>query len=320
LALDTKLRAGNFGDGSVTSPAVSVVMPVYNSERYLRLAVQSILDQTFQDFEFIVVDDGSRDSSLAILREYEAKDPRVRIISRGNTGIVGALNDGLEASRGELIARMDADDISQPDRLAKQVPFLQSKDDHVLVGCQVMLIDPDGAELCPKRDTEYTHERIDWAHLNHRWPLVHPTVLMRKSAVEQVGRYRQRYQWLEDLDLFLRLAEMGRIASLPDVLLRYRLHTESVCATREADQDAIRPALIAEVYQRRRIPGPTAPIPRYDSGRTLGSPGQRDRVWGWWALQGGNINTARKYAFRSLRATPLTLESWRLMYCALRGR
>ncbi len=303
------------------APRVSVVLPVYNAERYLRPAVESILAQTLDDWELVAVDDGSRDSSLAILRKYEARDPRVRIVSRPNTGIVGALNDGLAAARGELVARMDSDDISLPERLAKQVAFLDAHPDHVLVGSQVMLIDPEGSDLCPKRDTEYTHEGIDNAHLNHRWPLVHPTVIMRKSAVARVGGYRTKYEWLEDLDLFLRLAEVGKLASLPDVLLRYRLHTGSVCHTREADQDAIRPALYAEVYQRRGITTtPPKPPAAGKGGRTLASPGQRDKVWGWWALIGGNVKTARKYAVRSLRATPLDLESWRLMYCALRGR
>jgi glycosyltransferase involved in cell wall biosynthesis len=302
-------------------PLVSVVMPVYNSQRYLRAAVESILEQTFRDFELIAIDDGSRDTSLAILHEFEAKDSRVRIISRPNTGIVGALNDGLSAATGELIARMDADDIALPQRLEKQVAFLQSNPYHVLVGSQVMLMDPDGADLCPKRDTEYSHERIDWAHLHHRWPLVHPTVLMRKSVLDALGRYRAKYQWLEDLDLFLRLAEAGRLESLTDVLLRYRLHTASVCATRDAYQDSFRRVLFAEVYQRRVLTAPAGLSPKREpTGRTLGSPGQREKVWGWWALLGGNVKTARKYALRSLRATPLMPESWKLMYCALRGR
>jgi glycosyltransferase involved in cell wall biosynthesis len=296
-------------------------MPVYNAERYLQFAMESVLAQTFTDLELIAVDDGSKDSSLAILRGYEKKDNRVRIMSRANTGIVGALNDGIAAARGELIARMDSDDISLPGRFAKQVAFMDAHPDHVLVGSQVMLIDPEGADLCPKRDTEYTHEGIDAAHLNHRWPLVHPSVIVRKSTLAQIGGYRSKFEWLEDLDLFLRLAEVGRLASLPDVLLRYRLHTGSVCHTREADQDAIRPALYAEVYQRRGVKPPEGPARSHsETGKTLAAPGQRDRVWGWWALLGGNVATARKYAMRSLRATPLTAESWRLMYCALRGR
>ena len=301
-------------------PAVSVVMPVYNARRYLRLAVESILAQTSADFEFILVDDGSTDESLAILREYQAKDARIRIISRPNTGIVGALNDGLAAARGEFIARMDSDDIAAPDRFAKQVAFLREHPDHVLVGSQVMLIDPDGAHLCTKRDTEYTHERIDRAHLNHRWPLVHPTIMARREALGAAGGYRSKYQWLEDLDLFLRLAEIGRLASLPDVLLYYRLHTGSVCHTREQDQHAIRPALYAEAYQRRGIAPPSDAAADGQPGRSLGEPGERDKLWGWWALVGGNVRTARKYALRTLRAAPLAPDSWKLMYCALRGR
>lgn len=299
------------------SPVVSVVMPVYNGGPYLRPAVKSILAQTLGDFELIAVDDGSKDDSLSVLREFAAGDPRVRVISRPNTGIVGALDDGLAAARGEFIARMDSDDLSTPDRFEKQVKFLREHPDHVLVGSQVLLIDPNGLALCAKRDTEYAHDAIDAAHLAGRWPLVHPTVMMRRAAIERIGGYRAKYQWLEDLDLFLRLAETGKLANLPDVLLHYRLHTGSVCATRDKDQDAIRPMLEAEVYARRGI----APQggPRTSHGATFASPSERFRVWGWWALIGGNVATARKYALRTVRSAPLALESWRLMFCALRG-
>jgi glycosyltransferase involved in cell wall biosynthesis len=296
-------------------------MPVYKARRYLRLAMDSILAQTFGDFELIAVDDGSTDDSLAILRQYEAADARVRIISRANTGIVGALNDGLAAARGEFVARMDSDDLAALDRFEKQVAFLREHPDHVLVGSQVLLIDPDGEKLCPKSDTEYTHEKIDAAHLNHRWPLVHPTVMMRREAVNAVHGYRTKYQWLEDLDLFLRLAEVGKLASLPDVLLHYRLHPGSVCHTREEDQDVIRPELYREVYERRGIAPPQGNNKgRPDTVRRLGRPGERDKLWGWWALIGGNVRIARKYAFRTVRAAPFTVDSWRLVFCALRGR
>jgi len=294
-------------------------MPVYNSRRYLSAAVESVLAQTFRDFELIAVDDGSTDDSFAILKGYAGRDERVRVITRANTGIVGALNDGLIVARGEFIARMDSDDLCVPERFDKQVAFLHEHPDHVLVASQVLLIDPEGAPLCPKRDTEYTHERIDWAHLHHRWPMVHPSVMMRREAVDGVGGYRDRFQWLEDLDLFLRLAEVGKLASLPDVLLHYRLHTASVCHTREADQERIRPALYAEVYRRRGI-SPPAQNGDARQSRTLGQEGDRDKLWGWWALIGGNVQTARKYALRTMKSAPLARESWRLMYCALRGR
>lgn len=296
-------------------------MPVYNARRYLRPAAESILAQAFRDFELIFVDDGSTDDSLQILRKFESRDPRVRIITRPNTGIVGALNDGLAAARGEFIARMDSDDVATPDRFEKQVAFLHDHPDHVLVGSQVLLIDPEGEQLCPKSDTQYTHEAIDAAHLSHKWPLVHPTVMMRRSAVNAINGYRTKYEWLEDLDLFLRLAEVGKLASLSDVLLHYRLHPGSICHTREEDQDVIRPDLYKEVYERRGIAAPEGKANgRPDAARRLGEPGERDKLWGWWALIGGNVRTARKYAFRTVRAAPFTIDSWRLVFCALRGR
>jgi glycosyltransferase involved in cell wall biosynthesis len=293
-------------------------MPVYNAARYLRQALESILAQSFGDLELIAVDDGSRDESLAILREYQAKDPRVKVISRPNTGIVGALNDGLSAATAELVARMDSDDVSTPDRFEKQVAFLKEHPDHVLVGSQVLLIDSEGAALCPKQDTEYTHDAIDQAHLAGRWPLVHPTIMVRRQSIMAVGAYRHKYQWLEDLDLFLRLAEIGKLASLDDVLLHYRLHTGSVCHTREGDQERIRPDLEAEVCARRQLAMPADG----DGPRSRSSPGsmaERLQVWGWWALMGGNVATSRRYALRSLRAAPLAVQSWKLMYCAIRG-
>jgi len=294
-------------------------MPVYNAGRYLRPAVESILVQTFRDFELVVVDDGSKDDSPAILREYEAKDSRIKILSRPNTGIVGALNDGLAAARGEFIARMDSDDLSTPERFEKQVTYLREHRECVLVGSQVLLIDPEGAPLSPKWDTEYTHEKIDEGHLKGHWPLVHPTVMIRREALALVGGYRSKYQYLEDLDLFLRLAEVGKLASLRDVLLHYRLHPGSICHTREKDQDSLRPDLEADVYKRRGIAAPSHAESSQQS-RSLDGPGERFKLWAWWALRGGNIETARKYALRAFRSAPLQFENWKLMYCALRGR
>src|SRR5258706_14041022 len=117
-----------------SSPAVSVVMPVYNGERYLASAIDSILAQTFTDFELIAVDDGSTDSSLPMLKRYAERDPRVRVISRPNTGIVGALSDAIAAARAPLIARMDADDLSLPLRFERQVAYLSGHPQCVLVG------------------------------------------------------------------------------------------------------------------------------------------------------------------------------------------
>ena len=297
------------------APVVSVVLPVFNAERYLARAVDSILNQTFHDFELIAVDDGSRDGSLKMLRDYEARDGRVRVISRPNTGIVGALNDGLAAAGGEFVARMDSDDISLPDRFEKQLNYLRAHPQCVLVGCQVTLIDPDDAQICPKHDTCFTHEEIDSAHLSWGWPLVHPTIMARREALQRVGGYREAYKWLEDLDIFLRLAEIGRLANLPDVLVYYRLHSQSVCHTHAHIQGPLKIKLIQETRARRHMPagGPTVDSP---SVKTLG---EQHRLWAWWALRAGNVSTARKHAFKTLRNDPLSFESWRVLACVVRG-
>src|SRR5438045_1565655 len=122
-------------------------MPVYNAERYLRQAVESIRNQTLPDFEFVIVNDGSTDRSLRILKAFARSDKRVKLITRPNTGLVGALTDGLGACRGEFIARMDGDDIAHPQRLEKQLTYMREHPECVVVGCRVRGIDPYGCEL-----------------------------------------------------------------------------------------------------------------------------------------------------------------------------
>src|SRR5690606_36363675 len=128
-------------------PTSSVLMPVYNREEYAPLAVESVLGQTFGDFEFIIVNDGSTDGVTEILRDYADADPRIVLIEQENTGYAVALNRGLERARGEFVARMDSDDISLPDRFALQVEFLQASPQVVVVGGQALRIDEDGDPL-----------------------------------------------------------------------------------------------------------------------------------------------------------------------------
>lgn len=288
-------------------------MPVYNCQRYLAEAVDSVLAQTFEDFELIAVDDGSTDRSKEILDRYAARDSRVRVISRPNTGIVGALNDGIDAAQGEFLARMDGDDISLPHRFARQIHYLRSNPDCCMVGSRVVLIDADGD---PIREwvTETSHDQIDAAHLTGGWPVVHPSVMMRTQAVREAGGYREAFKWLEDVDLFLRLAERGRLANLPESLLKYRKHRDSVCLTRQDEQYRIRERLYDETYRRRGLPLPPPKIPRQSWG-----PHDDHLMWGWWALGAGHVATARKYARTVLRESPFSPGTWRLMYCALRG-
>ena len=133
------------GRAMVNSPQVSVIMPVYNAERFLRLAIDSILGQTFSNFEFIIINDGSTDGSLKIIKSY--KDSRIHLISRPNKGLAPSLNEGLTRAKGQYIARMDADDISLPKRLAQQVDFLDQNPTVGLVGSNYIIIDDSGKKL-----------------------------------------------------------------------------------------------------------------------------------------------------------------------------
>ena len=163
-------------------------MPVYNCRRYVAEAVESILGQTFSDFEFLIIDDGSTDGTLPILERYAARDPRVRLTSRPNKGVPATLKELVDQSRGEFIARMDADDIALPERFKKQVDYLRSHPDCVVVGCRVWEIDADGD---PVREfaTLSDHEEIDAFHFQMRGPaLVHPSIMLRRAR--HAGRRR----------------------------------------------------------------------------------------------------------------------------------
>jgi glycosyltransferase involved in cell wall biosynthesis len=297
--------------------AISVLMTVYNSRTYVAEAAESILAQSFRDFEFIIIDDGSTDDSLAILKTLAEKDQRIRLISRPNTGLARALNEGIDLAKGEFIARMDADDIATPDRFEKQIAYLRSHPDCVIVGSRAMNIDPYGMTLLP-RDVKLTHEEIDAELMQGKGgAMIHPTVMMRRQAVLAAGKYRHEYNTLEDLDLFLRLSERGKLANLPETLLHYRQHLQSIVRTKQEEQNSKRRKLMEETYARRGKGKPdestyNRPVPTRGVAQL--------REWAWFALKNGKLPIARKHARAALKMSPLSTDSWRLMYCCWRGR
>ncbi len=296
-------------------PLVSILMPVYNGGRYLRDAVESILIQSFRDFELIMIDDGSTDGSRVLLEEFARSDSRVRLISRENRGIVATLNEALAMAQGEYLARMDSDDVSRQDRLAIQMEYMLSHADCVLVGSQVVFIDPDGDEIGTKPDLKESHEEIDAALMAGQWPVVHPTILMRTETIRSVGGYRDYKTW-EDHDLFLRMSEAGRILNLKEPLLKYRLHLGSVVHQRAELMGNVLAAVVTDARRRRGLPPlDEGELPEY-RGLTIA---EHERNWVWWALAGGNRNTARKHAWGALRHAPLQPDSWRALYCSMRG-
>lgn len=309
----------------MTAPAISVLMPVYNAERFLEEAVDSVLAQTLRDFELIAIDDGSTDASLRILRESAARDPRIRVVSRPNQGLIATLNEALHVARGELIARMDADDVSLPERFGRQQQHLRAHPDCVAVGSRVLLIDPGGGPLREIGENQ-DHEGIDRAYLEGGFgTIVHAAAMFRRATLLEIGGYRPRFDSAEDVDLFLRLAERGRLANLPDVLYRYRMHHASIghvsrkqhLASREAIREARARRGLAPSKEDAVEPSPAVdPVPAPARVREA----EHHRRWAWWALQSGYLATARKQALSAFWKSPASLESWRVLFCALRGR
>ena len=305
-------------ESSVGVPRVSVVMPVYNGARYLREAMASILDQTYGDLELIVVDDGSKDRSAAIARGFAGRDPRVRVLSRPNTGIVGALNDGLAMARGPLIARMDSDDVSLPGRLAAQVGFLDEHPECVAV----YLIDAYGLVIgLPHTRTE--HVELDSEAIgNGVNPVLHPSAMMRSEAVGRVGGYRQEACWSEDLDLFLRLAEIGQIRNVPTKYLLYRSHVTSVCRSRREEQIEVIIPVLREAWSRRGIDPPQLDIEAFKQA-LRGSTARGDEIREGLivkALRSGNRKIAMKHAASFIRAKPLSVRAWNTLRWAVMDR
>ena len=201
-------------------PKISVIMPVYNApEPYLREAMDSILDQTFRDFEFIIVNDGSTDKNVEkTIKSY--KDKRIKYFKKPNSGIIDALNLGLSKARGEFIARMDSDDISHPERFARQLVFFKENSGFSLVGTA---IETFGAGRAPK--TVVRPAIVDYMTLMHGCHISHPTVMWRRADFEKYGlAYKTGFGAAEDYELWSRAVRFVKIGNIPDVMLRYRLH------------------------------------------------------------------------------------------------
>lgn len=208
-------------------PRVSVLMSVYNGGTYLREAIDSILQQKFTNFEFIIINDGSTDHSAEIMQSYY--DPRIRYLENDkNIGLISSLNRGLALAESPYIARMDADDISLPGRLAKQVNFLNEHSEVGALGGSVQIIDGCGS-LSDIWRFPTEHSFLKWC-LFFDDPIAHPTVMMRRAAVIRAGGYSTDWVHAEDYDLWRRLSRITRLSNLQDVLLYLRRH--QVCVTR----------------------------------------------------------------------------------------
>ncbi len=301
----------------MNSPVISVLMPVYNADRYVAQAVESILRQTFTDFEFLIVDDGSRDRSLTILQHYAAKDCRIHLTSRPNTGYVVALNEMLAKATGKYIARMDADDIALPERFAKQVAFLEHNPEFVCVGGGYQVIDKRNRLLLhhlsmPEQDEE--NQRLS---LMGHTTICHPCAMFRRAAIETVGYYEPDLMPTEDLDLWLRLGEVGKLANLNEPILQYRFHSGSVSERKQALQRQKAKECCERAWKRRGIEGTFTASALWRPSDDRHSRHQFMLQYGWWAFNSGQRQTAMIYGLKAIQALPFKEEGWKLLICAL---
>ncbi|HEY2054160.1 MAG TPA: glycosyltransferase [Solirubrobacterales bacterium] len=237
-------------------PTVSVIMAVYNGERFIREAIDSVLDEDHCDLELVVLDDGSTDATPRILADYVSRDDRIVVHREKGENLAQALNRACRLSRGRLLARIDADDVSLPGRLAAQVNFMDAHPDVVLLGGQALLVNDSGEEFgtatYPLRDVDLRERLLATS------PFVHSAIMMRRDAFEAVGGYRDNLPHAEDLDLWLRLSERGDVANLPDAVVKYRIHGEQQ-SFRQQEEQAVH-AAATRASARARAEGKPDPL------------------------------------------------------------
>ena len=233
---------------------ISVVMPAYNSQKYIQKAIESIRTQTYETFEFIIVDDGSTDDTYKIANHYQQEDARIKVISSGHGGPANALNRGIKEARGEWIAIMHADDIALPRRLEKQVAAAQANPDVVVWGTYAYHLSPDEkilglSRVGPVSIDEFTRLRQDGSIVF----VIHPTAMLRKDCWEKSGGYISQFDGTEDLELFDRMAELGPVLAIPEPLLLYRIHASSVTMQKFSDMRIM--SRFVRARQRARLQG-----------------------------------------------------------------
>lgn len=210
----------------MAGPRLSVLLPTYDAVEFVERAVGSVLDQTYEDFELIVIDDGSTDGTVEAIRQFE--DDRIRLIQREDeSGITSALNAGIDAADGEYLARQDADDWSAPERFERQVGFLDANPEVALLGTGAWLVDEDGQRTGRRR----VLERPDFEDLLVHNEFVHGSVMMRREALEAVDGYDEWFPTTEDYDLWLRLAKRFPTRNIDEPLYAFRQHESSVYAS-----------------------------------------------------------------------------------------
>jgi len=289
-------------------PAVSILMAVSNGERYVEETIQSLRGQTLKDWELLVVDDGSEDDTPRLLARIAEQEPRLSVTTQANAGLTASLNRALASASGTYVARIDVGDVARSDRLALQKNFLDGHGDHVAVGSHLLWITPEGWPVAVYR-CPLSHERIDAGHIaGHPGQMAHACLMMRRAALATVRGYREEFVVAQDYDLLLRLAEVGRLANVDDVLTKYRVDLAGVSSLRRDEQVRWVGEALQRARKRRGLPQLDEP-PRL---RTFAHPSDVLLKWVTEAIESGYYSTARRYAWRVLRCHP-TLIALRLL-------
>jgi glycosyltransferase involved in cell wall biosynthesis len=299
-------------------PLISILIPVYNSARFVAAALDSALAQTYERFEVVIVDDASTDGSLEILQPYAQRDARVRLFTHArNLGLPSTRNEAVQEARGEFIANLDSDDTAAPDRLALQLRYLQAHPECIVLGGQATFVDEDGDPVGVS-EQKLSHEEIEAELFDGRGlALLQTTSMMRRADVLTVGGYRQGLRTCEEHDLFLRLGEHGRLANLPDVLGAMRKHPGSFTAIGHIEiSNALRRAVIADALRRRGLPLDSRRPRHWPAPQSLA---EWHATWAGEAFYFGYRRSGWKHLRRAFRNGPLCPAALRILVDALLG-
>lgn len=264
------------------SPALSVVMTAYNSADYLGQAVESVLSQSFTNFEFVIVDDGSTDDTAQILQYYAGRDDRINVITQANQGTPTAINVGMKATRSDVIARMDADDRMLPTRLEKQLDYLHQHPEATVISCLAHYINHKNEVIGKNYSDLLTIEDCQRYVAEDRIIFcLHPGAMFRKQAILEIGGYRRSMIYAQDIDLWNRLADHGHYTIvMPEILMEYRVHPRASMTKVKQRSDIAR--WVIHCARQRRRGMPELSLLEYRA-RLADSP-WRDKVKRWWVI------------------------------------
>jgi glycosyltransferase involved in cell wall biosynthesis len=311
---------------------VSVVTPVYNGGLYLAECIKSILSQTYSDFEYIIIDDGSSDGTWGVMEEYAGKDRRIILIkNEKNMGQANSMNIGIKNAKGEYIAVMDSDDIAEPDRLKKQVDFLNNNKDYGGCGTLQSYIDKKGDTLSINEPPKEKGDVTDL--MKNSCQLSHSTCMFRHDVLDEVGGYRESFERGQDYDLFLRISEKHRLYNIPEVLLYQRFSLERATISDRKRQMGYSKLALYLAEQRHQNGQDVLQLGDTEKFKDL-----KRRIFGsqllprwielssnylYWAhrmYHRGPIGYARRLAWKSIRYNPLNVVAWLYMLYLYSGK